>query len=301
VTPPSTCCRDPLVPAASAGHTTSAVTGASDGQDPPGIAAEVEGLQAKVQALFAGYADSVPFLSAEQLPELMKPEADWSGLAPYILARVKACNALGGPRMQVVPWKALEVLGHLPQYPDPEDSRFILDAESLLEEWVARQDEQGRVGGRIICFSFFSHRWERPSMDPTLAHPDDAEHKKAKALTTYGRLGTCSIFSPTWTFEYFFWIDYAGVNQWNPREKALAITMLSAWVSACVEIIMYNSSTADYEPRAWTRVERMLGFTYCISPSSSTWTTTTPTRPLTSTLWPRSTRAPSASTRAPAL
>ena len=66
--------------------------------------------------------------------------------------------------------------------------------------------------------------------------------------------------------EYFFWCDFAGVNQFDHREKILGVSKLSAMVAACGEIIMYNSSSTDYEPRAWTRVERMLGFTYTVSP-----------------------------------
>ena len=82
----------------------------------------------------------------------------------------------------------------------------------------------------------------------------------------YGKFGFCSVFSPTHHFDYYFWIDFAGVNQYNLREKHLGMSVLCAFAAATVEIIMYNSSTASYEPRAWTRLERMLGFTYCASP-----------------------------------
>ena len=76
----------------------------------------------------------------------------------------------------------------------------------------------------------------------------------------YGKFGFCSVFSPTHHFDYYFWIDFAGVNQYNLREKHLGMSVLCAFAAATVEIIMYNSSTASYEPRAWTRLERMLGY-----------------------------------------
>jgi len=46
----------------------------------------------------------------------------------------------------------------------------------------------------------------------------------------------------------------------------MGVTMLSAYVAGCIQIIMYNSSTANYEPRAWTRLERVMGYTYCACP-----------------------------------
>jgi len=116
------------------------------------------------------------------------------------------------------------------------------------------------IEGRGLCISFFSHRWERPSRDPAEAHPDSTDHKKAFALSMYGKFGFCSVFSPTHHFDYYFWIDFAGVNQYNLREKHLGMSVLCAFAAATVEIIMYNSSTASYEPRAWTRLERMLGY-----------------------------------------
>lgn len=237
-------------------------------EEDPSVFEEADMLRGRVNEFLAS--DTVlkgGFLTPEKVPELMKPDTkDWSGFAKFLLKRVQDCNALGGPRVHVVPWCSFEALGHVPQFPEPSDSKYILDAERLLEEWVKRQDAQGRVDGRVVCISFFSHRWERPSLSIEEAHPDTPEGKKAQAMMHYGKGGTCPIFSPTWTFEYFFWVDFAGVNQYDFREKMLGITMLSAWMSACSEIIIYNSSTADYEPRAWTRVERMLGYTYCISP-----------------------------------
>jgi len=229
---------------------------------------EAEDLRARVNR-FLGSHDVLQgnFLAQNSARELMQPTADWSGLAKWMLKRVRDCNALGGPHMHVVPWQAFATEGRLPKYPEPVDCRYILDAQRLLEEWVIRQDKQGRVDGRIICFSFFSHCWERPSVNPEEAHPDTACGKKAQVLKSYGFFGTRPDFSPTWAFEYFFWIDYAGINQCDRREKMLGISKVSAWAAASTEVIVYNSSTVDYEPHAWTRLERMWGFTHCPSPS----------------------------------
>ncbi len=129
-------------------------------------------------------------------------------------------------------------------YPDIADSAHIIDAEKLVEAWIEQQDETGKVEGRALCISFFSHRWERPSMDPLQAHPDSLEHKKAFALSKYGEFGFCSVFSPVHYFEYYFWVDVAGINQYNLREKCLGVSALCAFVAASVEIVMYNSFTA---------------------------------------------------------
>jgi len=213
------------------------------------------------------YLGSTEVLSAVQTPEtmqaLMNLDADWSGFIESTLRRVREVNGLGGPRMHVVWGGVLEKKGVMPRYPD--DWRDILDAERLLEQWQRRMDRCGKIQVRVLCFSFFSHRWERASRDVESAHPDTATHKKARALGEYGRRGTCPLFSRH-TFDCYFWIDFAGVNQFDLREKVLGVTVLPAYVAACTEIIMYNSSTVEYEPRAWTRIERLLGYTFAASP-----------------------------------
>jgi len=141
-----------------------------------------------------------------------------------------------------------------------------LGREKLLELWINEMDEEGKVNDRGFCISGFSHRWERPSLDPAKAHPDSLDHKKARLLAEYGSRGTCPIFEPHHQFDYYYWLDFAGINQFDLREKQLGVCKLPAFISATVEIIMFNSSTVDYEPRAWTRMERALGFTFTASP-----------------------------------
>lgn len=230
---------------------------------------EAEQVRLRVEDLLSS--DSVltaNVFTQETVPILMEVDSDWKPYNRFMLERVRAANELtkGEVRMQIVWWKTLQELGRFPMYPDPSDSMHIIDAQRFIEAWIQRQDKNGKVEGRGLCISFFSHRWERPSRDPAEAHPDSTDHKKAFALSMYGKFGFCSVFSPTHHFDYYFWIDFAGVNQYNLREKHLGMSVLCAFAAATVEIIMYNSSTASYEPRAWARLERMLGFTYCASP-----------------------------------
>ena len=68
-----------------------------------------------MEAVFAVFAD--PLFSGPPPPfeTFFKPDADFSPAFPWILARCKLINKLGGPRMRVVHWKTLEVLGHINQ------------------------------------------------------------------------------------------------------------------------------------------------------------------------------------------
>ena len=136
---------------------------------------------------------------------LTPTDADWSGFAGWMHARVKAINMTKGvPRMRVVHWKTLRGLGRIPRWPD--DASAIIDLEDLLEAWQKRQDDKGKIGDRILCLSMFSHRWSRPSLDRDAAHPDTEDGLKARSLAEYGRGGTCSVF-PNHKFDYFFWIE----------------------------------------------------------------------------------------------
>merc|ERR1719195_1267895 len=178
--------------------------------------------------------------------------------------RVAQVNALGGPRLQVVWWGTLMQDRQLPQY--PRDWSRILDAEAMLKAWLEKMDEYGKVDGRTVCITFFSHRWERPSNDVLLAHPDSETNKKALALAQYGARGTCPLFEPHHKCDYYFWVDYAGIHQHDPWQKILGICKLPVFVAACTELAFFNSATTNYEPRAWTRVERMLAYTFTVSP-----------------------------------
>eukprot|EP00398_MALV-I-01_sp_L67-1_P000165 gene165-29_t len=207
--------------------------------------------------------EGVAFTSeAPDLPSMVSPDADWSGFAPWLLSRVQAVNALGGPRMRVVWHGTLTHLGKIPRWPD--ESGHILDLAALCDHWIARQDAQGKVDGRGFCVYFFSHNWERPFANPSECHPDNPNHAKARALARYGANGFCPIFAPHHDFEYYFFIDYAGIDQVDRREKWLGVSKLPAYVSSCVEMVFYFNE--KYETGAWTRMERCLAYVFMISP-----------------------------------
>eukprot|EP00928_Gymnodinium_smaydae_P040098 TRINITY_DN27253_c0_g1_i3.p1 TRINITY_DN27253_c0_g1~~TRINITY_DN27253_c0_g1_i3.p1 ORF type:complete len:384 (+),score=48.64 TRINITY_DN27253_c0_g1_i3:86-1237(+) len=192
----------------------------------------------------------------------------------WYLKRMNLANSVDAPPMRVVWWGTIEKLGRLPRW--PEDREHILDAEKVLVEWAKLCDDRGGVlvdgVRREICFSFFSHRWERPAKDHGSsyecgknAHPDTAEHKKAKVLATYGSRGACPIFPDT-LFDYYFYVDFACIDQDDNVAKLAGVTTLPMHVASCVELLFYDSKTVAYEPRGWTRAERMIGYAFSFSP-----------------------------------
>eukprot|EP00939_MAST-03C_sp_MAST-3C-sp1_P002065 g2065.t1 len=207
------------------------------------------------------------------MQSLMLEDADWTKMVEMQLAKVRAINALDGPRMRIVWSGTCHHLGKIPRY--PTDWKHILDAETVLVEFLKQADGKGKVTcknnltgeleRRIFCLTMFSHRWERPHPDPRRSYPDSADNKKARALAYYGSSGLCPVFQKH-RYDYYYWIDYAGVNQDNYHEKLLGIAKLPGYISCAIEVAYFNSSTVDYEKRAWTRLERVLGFAYSWSP-----------------------------------
>lgn len=181
----------------------------------------------------------------------------------WYLRRMRVTNAVGGPRCRIVWSGTMKSLGRLPRWPD--DAAHVLDAELLLTKWLDMCDDDARVDGREVCFTMFSHRWERPSLDPKLAHPDDEDNTKAKVLATYGELGACGVF-PEHQFDYYVWLDFACIEQDDYPTLVEGVSMLPLYVSNCIELMFWDSPTIEYEPRAWTRVERMIAFAFCFSP-----------------------------------
>jgi len=157
--------------------------------------------------------------------------------------------------MHLVWWGTLVELGRLPRYPDYEDSVHILDGESLLERWVEKMDSDGKVDGRHIRISFLSHRWD------SLSDPDE-ERNKARALGLYGRSGSSANYSDALDFDHYYWIDQSCVHQDDDRLKQMAMLKLGVWMTTCTDFILFRSSKNDYEPRAWTRLERLIAYAY---------------------------------------
>lgn len=242
--------------------------------DPSLTAKETQRMSTRIEEYLAR--DDSPHqqlvFNKDDVPALMDPQSDFSAMVKMQLTKVRAINSLGGPRMQIVWSGTLRELGRLPRFPD--DAPHILDAERVIEAHLQHCDAQGKVQcdgpdenaeQRVLCISFFSHRWEQGHLNPALAFPDDPSNKKAKALAFYGSSGLCPVFCEH-RFDYYYWIDYAGINQDDYHQKLLGISKLPGYISCAIEMVYYNSSTVNYEPRAWTRLERVLGFTYSWSP-----------------------------------
>jgi hypothetical protein len=106
---------------------------------------------------FATLAESPAFNIELPPPDtILPPEADWSFFAHMLLSRVEEVNTLDGPRVRLVHWSTLDKLGRIPRWPD--DAAHVLDAADLIRAWIARQDAKGKISGRILCLSMFSHR-----------------------------------------------------------------------------------------------------------------------------------------------
>jgi hypothetical protein len=73
--------------------------------------------------------DASTAIAMPPLDAFMPADSDWSGHAHFLLGRVRASNALPGPRMRLVWWKTLDELGRIPRWPD--NCGHVLDAEAL--------------------------------------------------------------------------------------------------------------------------------------------------------------------------
>jgi len=189
----------------------------------------------------------------------------------WLLARVHCVNAIavkaGAPsaRVRVVWSKTLLQLGQLPRW--PQDAAHILDLERLLELWLERADASATVHAQLLLF-FFSHTWDRAHLckwcatgrcrESANAHPDDLEHSKARALGTYGQLDGKQ--------QAYYWIDFAGIDQEDAYSKGVGVMLLPLYVACMGGVILFEGQGRRYEPRAWTRVERMLGYAFAVDP-----------------------------------
>ena len=147
----------------------------------------------------------------------MDSQADWTAFAEFQLSKIRAINALGGPRLRVVWSGTCRHLGRIPRY--PQDADHILDGEAAVEAFLERANGKGKVmctncdgdaEDRIFCLSMLSHRWERSHIDADLSFPDSSRNKKARALAYYGSSGLCPVFKEH-RFDYYYWIDFAFV------------------------------------------------------------------------------------------
>eukprot|EP00747_Dinoflagellata_sp_TGD_P023035 gnl/TRDRNA2_/TRDRNA2_129507_c1_seq1.p1 gnl/TRDRNA2_/TRDRNA2_129507_c1~~gnl/TRDRNA2_/TRDRNA2_129507_c1_seq1.p1 ORF type:complete len:235 (-),score=29.55 gnl/TRDRNA2_/TRDRNA2_129507_c1_seq1:76-780(-) len=131
--------------------------------------------------------------------------------------------------MALLHWETVRDLGRIPH---SAEKRAI----SMEEAFSIAESRNVR-----FFIEMFSHRW-----DSAFA-PDDHLNSKAKALVEWAE--------NRWTngLGTFFWVDFACIDQ---SDIAPGVAMLPLYVSSCNNIICYD--TLAYEPRAWTRVERLM-------------------------------------------
>jgi hypothetical protein len=190
----------------------------------------------------ATQAEHMPISPAvEQL--LSEPLFRESGASYDQRELIKAANNIGPP-MKLLHWRKLEELRYLPAFA----ACHADDALSGVE----------RFGAPEVEIFMVSHRWLRPSVTRTLAHPDDALATKAQALTEFSHWRRSWVrqrhrFLP----ELYYWIDYCCFDQLN---LAANMAMLPLWVACCERLVCFE--TSDYHSRAWCRLELLLSHSF---------------------------------------
>lgn len=195
----------------------------------------------------------------------------WDGF----LEKIRNINKIGAPRVRVVWWRTLHDLGRLPRWPD--DREHVLDLEELITIWNNKCNKEGSVDGHFMYVRFMSHRWERPHFCERCAtgdcnvkaHPDDVKNVKARVMAAWGhdRYNDVLDTRPFRPEDAYFWIDFAGISQEDPWEKIAGITALPLYVASCANgMVCYVGEDGQYADRAWTALERVLGYGMTASP-----------------------------------
>jgi hypothetical protein len=146
--------------------------------------------------------------------------------------------------MRLLHWRSIADLGRIPR----SDEEHAVDAIRGIDAFGAPEVEVFMV----------SHRWLRPSLDPSQSHADNAGGDKARALDQFSRWRRQWVlhrhgFLP----EIYYWIDYCCIDQEN---SAAAVPLLPLWVACCERFLRIE--TADYDERAWCRVEPLLSYVF---------------------------------------
>ena len=173
------------------------------------------------------------------------------------LQQVRMIKEAGHPPMTVVTASTLRKLWRLPR----SDEGHAEDLEALL----LQHGKDSFNSPRLITV-LFSHRWIRPDIDPAKAHPDDEAGAKAKVMVEFAdwlmwfmtEIGNGTLAEVTVEpMEVAFWLDWNSVDQEDvwPGVKALPL-----YVGACSVFAYFN--TPEYEPRCWTRVERVMAYAF---------------------------------------
>lgn len=157
---------------------------------------------------------------------------------------IARANALGGAAMHLLHWRKLIELGRIPH----SDERQTVDAIKGINTF----------GAEIVEVFMVSHRWLRPSLNPSESHPDSLTHEKASAINEFSQ------WRRTWVLknhgfepEIFYWIDYSCIDQHHTAE---AVPLLPLWVACCERFLRIE--TEGYDERAWCRVEALLSYVF---------------------------------------
>lgn len=157
---------------------------------------------------------------------------------------IHRANSLGGPRMKLIHWKRLLELGRIPH-----------SKEGHAVEAIAGINQFGAPKVEIIMVS---HRWLRPSLDSSKAHPDLLDNKKANAINEFSRWRREWVFNKHGFLpEIYYWIDYPCIDQ---TDTSLAVPLLPMWVACCERFLRID--TEGYDSRAWCRLEPLLSYVY---------------------------------------
>ena len=157
---------------------------------------------------------------------------------------IESTNSLGGPAMRLLHWRSLVELGRIPR----SDEGKAIDAIKGIDAF----------GAPTVEVFMVSHRWLRPSLDPSLSHPDNPNGDKIRAINEFSQWRRQWVlhqhgFLP----EIYYWIDYSCMNQENTAD---AVPLLPLWVAACERFLRIE--TEDYDERAWCRVEPLLSYVF---------------------------------------
>lgn len=157
---------------------------------------------------------------------------------------IERANSLGGPRMRLLHWRKLANLKRIPR----SNEGHAVDAIMGIDAF----------GARTVELFMVSHRWLRPSVDPSSAHTDTPNGQKASAINEFTQWRRQWVlqkhgFIP----EIYYWIDYCCIDQ----ESAWgAIPLLPLWVACCERFLRIE--TEDYDERAWCRLEPLLSYVF---------------------------------------
>jgi hypothetical protein len=157
---------------------------------------------------------------------------------------IERANSLGGAAMRLLYWGRLVELGRIPR----SNEGHTVDAVRGIDSF----------GAPTVELFMVSHRWLRPSLDPSRSHPDSPNGEKARALNEF------SLWRRQWVLsrhgflpEIFYWIDYSCIDQDN---AAAAVPLLPLWVACCERFLRIE--TEDYDERTWCRVEPLLSYVF---------------------------------------